>query len=94
MSYTIDNSAPLPARRNRYPFAEMQPGQSFPIPTQEEAKKVRNAAYQYARKSNEKTLKDTGVAGTLKFSLRKLEDGSFRLWRVDGTDGAAVATVG
>lgn len=87
MSYQIDSSTPVPARRNRYPFGEMQPGQSFAIADQAESRKVRNAAYQYARKANQATLKATGTAGTLKFSLRKVEDGTFRLWRVDGVQG-------
>lgn len=91
MSYQIDSGVSLPEKRNRYPFAQMQPGDSFaivaesPEMTAEEAKKVRNAAYQYARKANEAAEKKTGTKGTLRFSLRKV-DGGFRLWRVDGVE--------
>ncbi len=93
MSYEIETGVCLPEKRNRYPFSKMQPGDSFPIvgetpeATADEAKKVRNAAYQYARKANESAEKKTGVKGTLRFSLRKVDAG-FRLWRVDGTDDA------
>lgn len=92
MTYSIDNAVTMPAKRNRYPFGDMAPGDSFEVgagaadaaTVEAEAKKVRNAAYQFARKANERTLAATGAAGTLKFSLRKVDTGGYRLWRVDG----------
>ena len=86
MSFEIQNDVPMPGRRNRYPFATMASGQSFEIVGEDEARKVRNAAYQFAKKSNtdsEKKLIERVQKGELtaeqaaaqateiKFSLRK-----------------------
>lgn len=95
-SYIVEADIPVPSRAARYPFASMKPGQSFAIVehaedgtvdaalTADTARKVRNAAYQYSRKANASAEKRTGQKGTLRFSLRKLEDGTFRLWCVEG----------
>ncbi len=89
MSFTIETDVPMPGRRNRYPFDTMTTGQSFEIVGEDEARKVRNAAYQYAKKANTDAAagqaaalaageSDPGCSET-KFALRKtgeVEDGS------------------
>lgn len=91
--FTVENGISLPSKRNTYPFATMSPETSFAIVGEAEARKVRNAAYQYAKKVN--TLREEAIAsGTapedalapVKFALRKYavrEDGVklYRLWR-------------
>lgn len=74
MSFQIDNEVPMPGRRNRYPFDTMQAGQSFSITGEEEARKVRNAAYQYAKKVNTAAGLAKGVEGEVKFALRKVDE--------------------
>jgi len=89
MSFEIQNDVPMPSRRNRYPFGTMNVGQSFSITGDEEARKVRNAAYQFAKKTNDaavKVLADRVQKGELtaeqaaaghsevKFSLRKVDE--------------------
>ncbi len=89
MSFTIDNDVAMPGRRNRYPFDQMQSGQSFEIVGAQESRKVRNAAYQYAKKVNTQTGATKGQDGYVAFALRKTgESGEgegavkcFRLWR-------------
>ncbi len=71
MSFTIDDTVPMPGRRNRYPFDQMSSGQSFEIVGEEEARKVRNAAYQYAKKANTDAGIAKGCDGEVKFALRK-----------------------
>lgn len=80
-SFQIENDVPMPGRRNRYPFAQMVSGQSFPIEGEEEARKVRNAAYQYAKKTNAETVKAVtegklaaADAVEIKFALRKVSE--------------------
>ncbi len=71
MSYAIENDAELPAARNgrsRYPFAEMEPGQSFVVPA-EENKGVRSAAHSFGKRHEQK------------FTCRRQADGSVRIWR-------------
>lgn len=74
MSFQIENEVPMPGRRNRYPFEAMQPGQSFSIVGEEEARKVRNAAYQYAKKVNTAAGLEKGAEGEVKFALRKTDE--------------------
>lgn len=92
MSFQIEDNVDMPSRRNRYPFEQMQPGQSFEIVGAVESRKVRNAAYQYAKKVNTQTGAQKGQAGYVAFALRKTgelpaatEGGEttkvFRLWR-------------
>lgn len=85
MSFQIDNNVDMPSRRNRYPFDAMQPGQSFEIVGTAESRKVRNAAYQYAKKVNTQLGLSKGQEGYVTFALRKTgETGElkvFRLWR-------------
>lgn len=89
MSFTIENEVPMPGRRNRYPFDQMVAGQSFEIVGAEESRKVRNAAYQYAKKVNTQKNLTKGQEGYVAFALRKtgeVGEGDaavkvFRLWR-------------
>jgi len=78
MSFQIDADIPMPGRRNRYPFEQMTAGQSFAIEGEDEARKVRNAAYQYAKKVNTASAKAVaeGKEGLpeVKFALRKVEE--------------------
>jgi hypothetical protein len=74
MSFNIENDVAMPGRRNRYPFESMKAGQSFQIEGEEEARKVRNAAYQYAKKENTKHSHEKGSAGEVKFALRKTDE--------------------
>lgn len=62
----VEKNIPLPAK---FPFAQMQPGDSFLI---EGTKRhtVAVAAIRYGKKHN------------MKFSTRKQADGSFRCWRL------------
>lgn len=75
MSFTIEQDVPMPGRRNRYPFDTMQSKQSFEIVGEDEARKVRNAAYQYAKKVNtasaEAIAKGEEGLPEVKFALRK-----------------------
>lgn len=89
MSFVIEDHVEMPGRRNRYPFDQMKSGQSFEITGSAEARKVRNAAYQYAKKENTKKGLAKGQEGYVSFSLRKtgtVGEGDqaieiFRLWR-------------
>lgn len=78
MSFKIENDVAMPGRRNRYPFDTMLSGQSFEIVGEEESRKVRNAAYQYAKKVNTHSAEAVakGEAGLpeVKFSLRKTDE--------------------
>ncbi len=81
MSFQLQSDVPMPSRRNRYPFATMISGQSFEIQGEEEARKVRNAAYQYAKKANTDTVKAVtegklaaDEAVEVKFALRKTDE--------------------
>lgn len=71
MLYLIDNNMPMPPiKRSRlYPFANMQPGDSFKVP-REQDHRLRSAAYYYARKHG------------MKFTVARMEDG-VRCWRVN-----------
>lgn len=89
MSYTIQAGVEMPSKRNRYPFEQMQTGDSFEIHGAEESRKVRNAAYQFAKKVNTEKKLEKGQEGFVAFALRKtdeLGEGDaavkvYRLWR-------------
>ena len=89
MSYTIQSGVEMPSKRNRYPFDAMQPGDSFEIHGAEESRKVRNAAYQYAKKVNTEKQLTKGHEGFVAFALRKTDEVGegdsavkvYRLWR-------------
>lgn len=71
MSFQIEDSVEMPSHRNRFPFDAMKPGQSFEIVGSEESRKVRNAAYQYAKKVNTAKTLTKGQEGYVAFALRK-----------------------
>jgi hypothetical protein len=71
--FTIETDVEMPSRRNRYPFDSMTSGQSFEIVGTEESRKVRNAAYQYAKKENTAKGLKKGDAGHVGFALRKTD---------------------
>lgn len=87
--FTIEDAVAMPGRRNRYPFDSMVSGQSFEIVGAEESRKVRNAAYQYAKKENTAKGLAKGQHGHVGFALRKTAthgEGDqavnvYRLWR-------------
>lgn len=89
MSFTLETDVPMPGRRNRYPFDAMTSGQSFEIVGADEARKVRNAAYQYAKKVNTASGAAKGAEGYVAFALRKTDETGegetaikiYRLWR-------------
>lgn len=89
MSFQIEDHVEMPSRRNRYPFDQMASGQSFEIVGVAESRKVRNAAYQYAKKVNTQRGLAKGEAGYVAFALRKTGEAGegdqaikvFRLWR-------------
>ena len=70
--FVIEKGVPAPEARyrNKYPFGEMEVGDSFFVPGGE-AGKLSNSASVYARYHGRK----------LKFSARKVEGGA-RVWRV------------
>jgi len=88
MSFQIDDSVPMPGRRNRYPFESMTSGQSFQIEGEEEARKVRNAAYQFAKKVNTAEGYD---GPEVKFALRKVDE--MDTGTVDGEGNAITVKV-
>lgn len=74
--FEIEGNVLIPASRgrstvHRFPFAQMEVGQSFALPND----KMRNAA---ARAANTFAKNNAGF----KFITRSMGDGSFRLWRV------------
>lgn len=71
MSFTIESNVAMPGRRNRYPFDAMKAGESFEIVGADESRKVRNAAYQYAKKVNTASGATKGQEGYVAFALRK-----------------------
>jgi hypothetical protein len=89
MSFEIETGVEIPSKRNRYPFDQMDTGDSFEIHGTVESRKVRNAAYQYARKVNKEKGLAKGQDGWVAFALRKVDelgDGEtavklYRLWR-------------
>jgi len=71
MSYKIDKKVPLPDFRGgkvKYPFADMNPGDSFTVPDTEKLA-ARQASYAFGRRN-----------GT-KFAAR-FKDGENRIWRI------------
>ena len=71
MAFVIEKNVPFTGlvRFTRYPFPEMEVGDSFECPASE-AKRARAAAIGYGARHN------------MKFSARKQADGSYRLWRI------------
>jgi hypothetical protein len=80
MSFVIETDVPAPAGRSKYPFAEMDLGDSFFVPLEDET--VANRRAQSVRAQAGRFGKLNGV----KFSIRTLdEDGQVgvRCWRVE-----------
>lgn len=84
--FVIQTDVPMPGARNRYPFETMPAGASFEIEGEEEARKVRNAAYQYAKKVN-KALAVKAAEGELGRKLTSDERAAVEPVS-KGTDGA------
>jgi len=67
--FELKDDVKMPGRRGgrkpKYPFADMEVGQSFEIPAN-----GRTAASVYGARTNKK------------FATRKMEDGTFRCWRL------------
>jgi len=70
--YRIEKNVPLPPkkRRQKYPFGEMKVGESFGFPLGDR-QRVGFAACIYGKRNNKK------------FSIRKLKDGTYRVWRIE-----------
>lgn len=62
----VDKGIPIP---NKWPFAEMKPGDSFAIPPEIKRHTVAVSAMRYAKRHG------------MKFTTRKMPDGTFRCWR-------------
>ena len=69
MNFKIETDVPVPPIFARYPFAQMQLGDSFVMP-QEQVSKARNAASAFARKRG------------VKFLFRRVDNDTFRCWRI------------
>lgn len=62
----VDQSIPIP---NRFPFGQMNVGDSFEIPPEIKRHTVAVSAMRYAKRHG------------MKFTTRKMPDGTFRCWR-------------
>lgn len=77
----IEKGVPLPPRKSKYPFAEMEPGDSFFAKPNEgqSLKQLHNSIMGCAR---------LRLFPGKKFTSRQM-DGGVRVWRIDGLkDGA------
>jgi hypothetical protein len=66
----IDRGIDIPASRTRYPFSDMEPGDSILFDAEKKATSARVAAVRYASRHSPDWT----------FTLRKVE-GGWRLWR-------------
>jgi len=64
----IDKNVPLPAR---FPFEQMEVGDSFAVPPSVHRTTVGIAALRYGRKHG------------MKFTVRQVADKTFRCWRIE-----------
>lgn len=64
----IDKGIPLPTK---YPFAEMNVGDSFVVPAKVNRSAVNVAAMRFGRKHG------------MKFTVRLTKDGTLRCWRIE-----------
>lgn len=72
MDYVIEKDVPMLAHMNtKYPFRDMEIGDSFVVTTSHEIRVVRAAAYEYTKNVD-------GVT----FRTRRF-DGGVRIWRVE-----------
>ncbi len=73
MQYKVETNVPIPSRdRSKYPFVDMDVGDSFliPDPTDTERKRVQTSAASYGRRHNKH------------FVTRTTHDG-IRVWRIE-----------
>ena len=64
----IDKGVPIPAR---YPFADMQIGDSFAVPPTIKRSAINVAAMRYGRRHG------------MRFTVRQVADKTFRCWRIE-----------
>lgn len=82
MSYTIETSVPLPARRGgrpagaKYPLEQMDVGHSFLVASEVKPATVRSALGNFSKNNP-----------AYKFTMRAV-DGGVRVWRVKAEDTA------
>jgi len=68
---TIQKGVPLPKRaNNKYPFQEMEVGDSFELPVSQKAAVARSA---WSR----------GLELEAKFTVRQISDETVRVWRIE-----------
>ena len=77
MSYTIESGIPMPKRTagrsgSKYPFADMEVGESFAVPGDVKAATIRSAVGAFAKRNPE----------VGKFAVRGTDDG-LRVWRTE-----------
>lgn len=70
MNYQIDRNVGMPAKKTKYPFRDMLPGDSFEFPLSEKPK-VQSAASTY------------GARHQMKFKTRTVNDKVARCWRTE-----------
>lgn len=70
-SIRVDSDVPIPESRTRYPFPEMEPGDSFFLAERNMANSARVAAIRFTAKHRP----------DWKFQLRRTDTG-WRLWRI------------
>jgi len=72
MSYQVKTGIKPPKRYDRYPFADMEIGDSFDQPDVQRGKSLRGVVYQYGRRHNKK------------FSVRFVDETvGYRVWRIE-----------
>ena len=64
----VEKNVPIP---NRYPFGEMEVGDSFAVPPSTSRNNVAASASRYGDKHK------------MKFTVRKYKDGAYRCWRIE-----------
>jgi hypothetical protein len=77
----VDKNVPIPnnaggGRRKKYPWNEMEVGDSFEIEAGKE-KAVRSAASYFASRFHDRTGKQ------IKFAVCRDDNGTFRCWRIE-----------
>lgn len=71
--FELSDDVKVPTKKGqsfKYPFPAMKVGQSFEIPLKK-ITTVRNNSFRYGRSNNKK------------FTVRKLENGTYRCWRIE-----------
>lgn len=82
MSFQIEKDVPVPKRkfRGKYPFGEMEVGDSFLVPADDEG-----ATYipKYRRPRVAGAIRTYSARHGKRFTYRRLEDNSVRVWRIE-----------